>query len=72
MERVFRSLKSEWIPPFGYLSIPDARTGIGDHLMDYHNRQRPYTFDGSKRPVAEEDKLKYRPELVDHYRTSDT
>ena len=42
MERVFRSLKSEWIPSLGYRSILDARKDLGDYLMNYYNRQRPH------------------------------
>ncbi len=58
MERVFRSLKSEWIPSLGYRSIPDTRKDIGDYLMDYYNRQRPHTFNGGLPPVIAEEKLK--------------
>ncbi len=45
MERLFRSLKSEWIPVLGYPSICDARKNIGEYLMGYYNRQRPHSFD---------------------------
>lgn len=58
MERVFRSLKSEWIPSLGYRSIPDARKDIGDYLMGYYNRQRPHTFNDGMPPVIAEEKLK--------------
>ena len=58
MERVFRSLKSEWIPSLGYRSIPDARKDIGEYLMDYYNRQRPHTFNEGLPPVIAEQKLK--------------
>jgi len=58
MERVFRSLKSEWITSLGYRSILDARKDIGDYLMDYYNRQRPHTFNGGMPPVVAEKKLK--------------
>jgi putative transposase len=58
MERVFRSLKSEWIPALGYRSIRDARKDVGDYLMDYYNRQRPHTFNDGMPPVIAEEKLK--------------
>jgi transposase InsO family protein len=58
MERVFRSLKSEWIPSLGYRSIPDARKDIGVYLMDYYNRQRPHTFNNGMPPVVAEEKFK--------------
>lgn len=67
MERVFRSLKSEWIPSLGYRSIPDARKDIGDYLMDYYNRQRPHTFNDGMPPVVAKENLKYCPGLIDHY-----
>lgn len=37
MERLFRSLKSEWIPSLGYLSLSIARKDIGEYLMDHYN-----------------------------------
>ncbi|SEA82514.1 Transposase InsO and inactivated derivatives [Desulfuromusa kysingii] len=41
MERVFRSLKSEWVPKGGYQSFIDARKDIGSYLMGYYNYVRP-------------------------------
>jgi len=66
MERVFRSLKSEWIPSLGYRSIPDARKDIGDYLMDYYNRQRPHTSMTACHLWSRKKNLKYCPGLVDH------
>jgi putative transposase len=37
MERVFRSLKSEWVPDLGYRSLPDVTKDVGIYLMDYYN-----------------------------------
>jgi putative transposase len=54
-ERLFRSLKTEWIPATGYRSIKEARKNIGMYLMDYYNWQRPHTTnDGLASAVAEE------------------
>tara|TARA_R110000824_G_scaffold119552_1_gene273681 strand:+ start:12320 stop:13177 length:858 start_codon:yes stop_codon:yes gene_type:complete len=58
MERLFRSLKSEWIPAFGYRSLSEAQRDVADYLMSYYNEQRPHTFNGGVSPVAAEEKLK--------------
>ncbi|OZG70865.1 transposase [Hahella sp. CCB-MM4] len=58
MERLFRSLKTEWIPRFGYRSLAEARRDIGNYLMSYYNRQRPHAFNDGVAPVVAEEKLK--------------
>ena len=58
MERVFRSLKTEWIPSLGYRSLVDAKMDIGRYLMDYYNRRRPHTANNGLSPEAAEEKLK--------------
>jgi putative transposase len=58
MERLFRSLKSEWVPALGYRNLPEAQKDVGGYLMDYYNRQRPHTFNGGIPPVAAEENLK--------------
>lgn len=57
MERLFRSLKSEWVPNMGYRNLEEARRDIGAYLMDYYNRRRPHTFNGGLTPMAAEEKL---------------
>ncbi|GAA3899108.1 IS3 family transposase [Halomonas cibimaris] len=57
MERLFRSLKTEWIPALGYTALHTARQDIGDYLMGYYNRQRPHAFNGEISPVAAEEQL---------------
>jgi putative transposase len=37
MERVFRSLKSEWIPVTGYDSEAEAKRDVSNFLMNYYN-----------------------------------
>ncbi len=37
MERVFRSLKSEWIPEIGYANLDQAIKDISYYLMTYYN-----------------------------------
>ncbi|MDO6443457.1 IS3 family transposase [Marinobacter sp. 2_MG-2023] len=58
MERLLRSLKSEWIPALGYRNLPEAKEDVGGYLMDYYNRQRPHAFNDGISPVAAEENLK--------------
>lgn len=58
MERLFRSLKTEWVPETGYPSLLVAKMDIGRYLMDYYNRQRPDQANGGISPLAAEEKLK--------------
>jgi len=37
MERLFRSLKTKWIPPLGYRSVSAAREDLGRYLEGYYN-----------------------------------
>ncbi len=57
MERLFRSLKTEWVPSLGYRSTNEARKDIGLYLVDYYNRLRPHTANKGLSPVAAEQKL---------------
>jgi putative transposase len=57
MERLFRSLKSEWIPATGYSSMIEARKDISEYLMQYYNRQRPHQHNGGVAPVDAENRL---------------
>lgn len=41
MERVFRSLKSEWMPTTGYLTGQQAQRDISQYLMNHYNWIRP-------------------------------
>lgn len=58
MERLFRSLKTEWIPPMGYHSLMAARQDVSYYLMVHYNQQRPHTFNGGLAPKVAEEKLK--------------
>ena len=44
MERVFRSLKSEWIPALDYVTKNEAAKDIGLYLMGHYNWRRPHQF----------------------------
>jgi putative transposase len=56
MERLFRSLKTEWIPPLGYRSVSAAREDLGRYLEGYYNRRRPHTANGGLPPAVAEEK----------------
>ena len=58
MERLFRSLKTEWVPAMGYQSLAAARKDISNYLMGYYNTERPHAFNGGIAPVLAEEKLK--------------
>ncbi len=58
MERLFRSLKTEWIPSLGYPSLAEAEVDVGRYLMDYYNWGRPHQFNGGLPPALTEKKLK--------------
>lgn len=42
MERLFRGLKTEWMPSLGYPSLDEAEVDVGRYLMDYYNWERPH------------------------------
>lgn len=57
MERLFRSLKSEWVPTAGYRSVSEAMKDISFYLMDYYNWQRPHSYSGGIAPAEVENRL---------------
>ncbi len=57
MERLFRSLKTEWVPSVGYMSAALAQQDIGLFLMQRYNWQRPHQFNGGLPPAVAEEKL---------------
>ena len=57
MERVFRSLKTEWIPTMGYATVQQARRDISYFLMHRYNWIRPHQFNGGLAPARAEEKL---------------
>lgn len=59
MERLFRSLKSEWVPSIGYSSKSRAEKDVGFYLMDYYNWVRPHSYNGGLTPGAAEEKLNF-------------
>ncbi|AVF54882.1 IS3 family transposase [Pseudomonas fulva] len=57
MERLFRSLKTEWIPTVRYMSASLAQQDIGRFLMQRYNWQRPHQFNSGLAPAVAEEKL---------------
>ena len=57
MERLFRSLKSEWVPPLGYRSLAAAKADINDYFMRYYNWRRPHAANGGVSPGVAENQI---------------
>jgi len=57
MERMFRSLKTEWIPTVGYMTVQEAHRDISHYLMHRYNWIRPHQFNGGLAPAQAEKKL---------------
>jgi transposase InsO family protein len=58
MERLFRSLKTEWLPPLGYRSLQAAEADINEYLFGYYNWRRPHTANDGLPPAKAEKQLK--------------
>ena len=55
IERLFRSLKTEWGPTVGYMTTALAEQDIGRYLMQRYNWTRPHQHNGfAPLAVAEE------------------
>jgi len=57
MERLFRSLKTEWIPTVGYMSAELAKQDIGRFLMERYSWRRPHQFNEGLAPAVAEEKF---------------
>ena len=55
MERLFRNLKSEWLPVTGYMNQREAKRDISYYLMDDNNWQRPHQHNDGMLPAKAED-----------------
>jgi len=67
MERLFRSLKSEWISPTGYLTAQEAQRDISHYLMHRYNWIRPHQFNDGLPLRWPKKNLTHCPGWVDHY-----
>jgi len=56
MERLFRSLKMEWVPAMGYMSLREAKRDISYYLMDYYNWRHPHRNSDGIPPAAAENR----------------
>ncbi len=68
MERVFRSLKTEWIPTEGYMTAQEAQRDISHYLMHRYNWIRPHQFNTDCHPLSPKKDLTSCPGSVDHYK----
>ncbi len=59
MERLFRSLKTEWLPTTGYMSLREAKRDISYYLMDYYNWRRAHQHNDGVPPAEAEKRLNY-------------
>ncbi len=57
-ERLFRSVKTEWVPARGYRDKDDATRDLSYYLMDYYNWCRPHTFNNGLPPAVAENRSK--------------
>jgi len=53
-ERLFRSLKTEWIPRQGYGSLQETIHDVGEYLMGYSNRERVHSYNEYVTPERQE------------------
>jgi putative transposase len=53
-ERLFRSLKHEWIPKGGYACHDQAQRDVAEYLMGYYNQRRLHSYNGYLTPVERE------------------
>ncbi len=67
MERLLRSLKSEWLPATGHMSLRGAKRDITYYLMDYYNWWRPHQRNDGIPPAKPRIGLIKCMVLVDYY-----
>lgn len=61
MERLFRSLKAEWVPTVCYMTTALAEQDIGRYLMQHYNWIRPHQYNSFVPPMVAEEKLNSVP-----------
>lgn len=59
MARLFRSLKTEWVPSLGYASALEAQRDISHYLMHRYNWLRPHQFNEGLPPAVAEKQLNF-------------
>lgn len=61
MERLLRSLRSEWIPATGYITPQEAQRDISHYLMHRYNWISPHRYNDGLPPALAEEKLNPLP-----------
>lgn len=56
MERVFRSLKNEWVPVTGYINFSEAAHAITNYIVGYYSSLRPHDYNGGLPPNESENR----------------
>ena len=64
MERLFRSLKGEWIPEIGYRSPEEAERMINQCITGYYSRYRPHRHNGGLPPDKAEENYRLSSKTV--------
>jgi len=54
MERLFRSLKTEWVSAMGDMSLWEAKRDASYYLMDYYNWRCPPQHNDGRPPAKAE------------------
>ena len=54
MERLFKSLKTEWIPTRGYQSFIGEKHCINDYIIGYYSEIRPHSYNCGLTPNESE------------------
>ncbi len=54
MERLFRSLKTEWVPKAGYPTGQEAKRDLIDYIIGYYSQTRPHQYNGGLTPNESE------------------
>ncbi|HHR6143628.1 TPA: integrase core domain-containing protein [Providencia alcalifaciens] len=52
IERLFRSLKNEWVPVSGYRNFGEASHAITDYIVGYYRNRRPHSYNCGLSPNA--------------------
>lgn len=62
MERFFRSLKTEWVPSYGYRNLAEAKASITSYIIGYYSQIRPHQYNGGLTPNESEQRygLEYK------------
>lgn len=61
MERLFRSLKTEWLPSVGYIMAHEAHRDICHYLVHRYNWIRPHQFNDGRRRLLQKKNLTQCP-----------